>query len=141
MILKLSRIVVLLTGLVFLAFGLACVVAPSEVLLTATGAALTHPVALIDLRATYGGMSIGVAVILFVLAANAASIRTGLIAVLALMLGMAGGRAIGMLIEPSSNSVMWLYLVLEIATASVATILLRKGAQAGKSQQDGAARV
>lgn len=141
MTLKLSRFVILLTGLVFLAFGLACVVAPSDVLLAATGAALTHPVALIDLRATYGGMSIGVAVILCVLAADTAFTRTGLMAVLALMLGMAGGRAIGMLIEPSSNSVMWLYLILEIATASVAAILLRQGAQAGKSQQGGTARV
>lgn len=132
MILKTSQFVVLLTGLIFLAFGIACVVAPSDVLLLATGALLDHPVALIDLRATYGGMSIGVAVILFVLASSSASIRFGLIAVLALMLGMAGSRAIGMLVESSSNSVMLLYLILEIAAASISAILLLKGAKPGR---------
>ena len=128
MILKTSKIVVALTGLIFLAFGLACVIAPADVLRAATGALLNHPVALIDLRATYGGMSVGVGIILLVLTSSTATIRLGLIAVVALMLGMAGARAIGMVIEPASNAVMLLYLILEIATASVAAILIFKGA-------------
>lgn len=132
MILTLSKTTILLTGLVFLAFGLACLVAPAAVLQAATGAAVVHPVALIDLRATYGGMSLGVGVILFLLTTNPALIRLGLLAVLALMLGMAGSRAIGMLVESSSNSVMLLYLILEIAAASISAILLLKGAKPGR---------
>lgn len=132
MILTLSKITILLTGLVFLAFGLACLVAPAAVLQAATGAAVVHPVALIDLRATYGGMSLGVGVILFLLTTNPALIRLGLLAVLALMLGMAGGRAIGMLAEAGSNSVMTLYLVLELAAAALSAFLLHRGSRAGE---------
>lgn len=54
-----------LTGLIFLIFGVACVIAPAQMPEAATGATMQHPVGLIDLRATYGGMSLGVAVILF----------------------------------------------------------------------------
>lgn len=131
MTLTISRFVVLLTGIVFLAFGLACLVAPSAVMLAATGASVAHPVALIDLRATYGGMSLGVAVILFLLTTSPGLIRLGLIAVLTLMLGMGGGRAVGMLLEPNSNTVMTLYLALEIAAASLSTVLLYRGSMTG----------
>lgn len=138
MTLTISRFTVVITGLVFLAFGLACLAAPAAVMLAATGASVIHPVALIDLRATYGGMSLGVAVILFLLSTNPALIRVGLIAVLALMLGMAGGRAAGMLVEPSSNTVMTLYLVLEIATASLSVVLLYRGSMTGGFKHEAA---
>ena len=113
-----------LTGLIFLGFGVACVIAPAQVLEAATGATMQHPVGLIDLRATYGGMSLGVAVILFVLASSRATLRAGLWGVMAVMLGMAGGRVVGIILSPESNWVMSIYLALEVVAALVSAALL-----------------
>jgi len=129
MLVKISTSFIRLTGLIFLLFGVACVIAPTQLFLSATGFSITHSVALIDIRATYGGMSTGVAVILFLLASSPNTIRAGLYSVLALMLGMAGGRIVGMLIAPVTNWVMLSYLILEIAAASVAAILISKGGE------------
>lgn len=122
---KISQFTIRLVGLVFLIFGLACTVAPAEVIHAATGAFIAHPIALTDLRATYGGMSIGVAVILFFLASSPTTTPAGLVSVFAIMLGMAGGRLVGLATAPATNGVMLLYLLLEILTATVAGILLR----------------
>ncbi len=132
MLRKISIFIIRLTGLVFLLYGVACVIAPTQIILAATGSSITHPVALIDIRATYGGMSIGGAAILFLLAASPNTIRVGLLSVLALMLGMAGGRIVGMLIAPATNAVMLSYLILELAAASVSAILVYKGSRAGE---------
>ena len=132
MLLKISKLVIRLTGLIFLLFGVACVIAPTQIMLAATGFSITHSVALIDIRATYGGMSLGVAVILFLLASSPNTARAGLFSVLALMLGMAGARIVGMLIAPATNWVMLCYLILEIAAASVSAVLIFKGARAGE---------
>lgn len=113
-----------LTGLVFLGFGVACVIAPAQMLEAATGAIMQHPVGLIDLRATYGGMSLGVAVILFGLAGSKATLRAGLWGVMAIMVGMAGGRVVGIVVSPESNWVMSIYLTLEVVAALVSVGLL-----------------
>jgi len=132
MLLRISTFAIRLTGLIFLLFGGACVIAPTEIFLATTGSSITDSVALIDIRATYGGMSVGVAAILFLLGSSSATIRTGLFAVLALMLGMAGGRLAGMLIEPSTNWIMLFYLTLELVAASLSAILIYKVPRAGE---------
>ena len=132
MLRKVAVFVVKLTALVFLLFGAACLIGPTEVIHSATGHAITHNVALIDIRATYGGMSLGVAAILYFLSTSTALLRAGLFSVLALMLSMAGGRAAGMIAASTTNGVMLFYLALEIMTATVAAVLLYKGARAGE---------
>lgn len=131
MTLQLSKGLVWLTAVIFLLFGLACVVAPAAVIHAATGATVTHPIGLIDLRATYGGMSLGVGAMLALLTTSPQRIRLGLLSVMALMLCMAGGRSLGMLIAGDTNAMMVVYLVLEIAAASIAGLLLRSGARHG----------
>lgn len=132
MLLRIAAFVIRLTGLVFLLFGIACVIAPSAIIQAATGFSVTHAVALIDIRATYGGMSIGVAAILFLLSSGPATIRAGLLSVLALMLGMAGGRLAGLLMVAETNWVMLFYLALELIVASLSAALLYKGARDGE---------
>ena len=131
MTVQLSKGLVWLTAVIFLLFGVVCLVAPAAVIHAATGATLSHPIGLIDLRATYGGMSLGVGAMLALLTTSPQRIRLGLLSVMALMLCMAGGRVLGMFIAGDTNAVMVAYLLLEIVAASVAALLLRSGARQG----------
>ena len=78
----------------------------------------------IDLRATYGGMSVGVGLILFALGLRDHTIKLGLISVIFLMIGMALGRTIGIVIDGSPNNLMLIYLGLELGTGALALYFL-----------------
>lgn len=113
-------------ALVFGLYGLGCVVAPEAMLYWATGSAPATASGVIDVRATYGGMSAAVGALLLLLAWRPETVRIGVWAVLLLMLGMAGGRSVGLLLDGSGNAVMWTYFGLEILTATAALLLLRR---------------
>ncbi len=83
---------------------------------------------LIDMRATYGGMSIAAGLILIVLVRNAKTIRAGLISVFLLMTCMAITRTIGIVVDGQPNEVMYIYLVAEIIAAALSVLLLKKSA-------------
>jgi len=79
----------------------------------------------IDIRATYGGMSVGVGMVLYLLARDDATLNIGLIAVFILVFGMACGRTIGMIVDGDPNNLMYLYLILELTVSALALLLLR----------------
>lgn len=62
-----SKGLILLTSAVFFFYGLAFAIAPNSMLSQATGGYATSTSMLVDMRATYGGMSVGVALVLFLL--------------------------------------------------------------------------
>ncbi|NKF22836.1 DUF4345 family protein [Solimonas sp. C16B3] len=78
------------------------------------------------MRATYGGLSVAVGALLWALAAHPSSRRAGLLGVLLLLLGMAGGRAVGLICDGPANAVMIAYLLLELSGAALAAWLLRR---------------
>ncbi len=122
----LATIVVRLTALIFLLFGLGFVFAPESLSLMSTGSVPNTLSGVIDMRATYGGLSLGVAFLLWVLAASHATLRAGVLGVALLMAGMASGRFVGIMLDGDANSLMWSYLLLEIiATVFAAWILVR----------------
>ena len=124
-----SRLLVQLTALVFATYGLAFAIAPAFMAEFSTAAVPQSASALIDTRATYGGMSVAVGLILFLLASQANTIRVGLQAVLLLMLGMAVGRMLGMALDGAANTLMFVYLALELVAVALAGVLLsREGA-------------
>ncbi len=82
----------------------------------ATGSAMT------DMRATYGGMSLAVGVMLLLLAQS--DVRLGLVSVLLLMVCMAAGRSYGLYVDAHANTVMYVYLLLEAVAAMLAVMLL-----------------
>ncbi len=109
---SLERWIILLTALVFAAYGVGFVLAPQSMLAWATG--------------TYGGLSLAVGLVLYWLGQREAWRPLGLRVVIALMLGMGGGRLVGMVVDGGANAVMYTYLVLEIVAAAFATWLLRR---------------
>ena len=80
---------------------------------------------LIDIRATYGGMSLAVGIILYLLATGKDTLKIGLISVSVLMLAMAMGRIIGIGLDGTPNIYMYIYLALELAVGILALLLLR----------------
>ena len=72
-----------------------------------TGAAPSAGPALTDMRATYGGMSIGLGVLFALAARSSAGQRLGLAGVLAVMLGMATTRALGIVFDGDPNGAMF----------------------------------
>ena len=113
------------TGIVFLVYGLLFAVFPSHLLSFVVESAVTSTSAIIDIRATYGGMSVAVGVILLMLAKNNSHHKVGLQAVLILMACMVICRSVGLYFDGNGNTIMYVYLVLEIVVAILALSLLR----------------
>ncbi len=121
-----SKFLIQLTAIIFLFYGLLCLFFPVEVLRLVTEGSVSSSSGVIDIRATYGGMSLGLAIILFILASKQSTIRLGLISVLTIMSGMAIGRSIGIYLDGSPNTMMYIYLIIEIIAVLLALILLKK---------------
>lgn len=121
---NINELLIKVTAVIFAVYGLAFIFAPTQLAMLVTEASPTTTAALTDMRATYGGMSLAVGTLLFILAARPQSQRLGLTAVLLLMLGMAGGRIVGIALDGSTTQIMWVYLALELVVAVAATILL-----------------
>ena len=120
-----SKGLIFLTATIFLIYGLLCMFFPAEVLRFVIDGSVSSSSGLIDIRATYGGMSLGVSLILYLLANDESTIKIGLFGVLALMGGMAIGRSIGIFVDESPNWVMYVYLLLEMVVASLSIIFLK----------------
>ena len=86
---------------------------------------VTSSSAVIDLRATYGGMSAAVGVILLLLASNVNTLRVAVVSVFLLMFGMAFGRSLGIYLDGGANAYMYGYLILELAACAIALLLLK----------------
>ena len=87
---------------------------------------LSSTSSIIDIRATYGGMSIGVGSILYLLARGESTLRTGLLAVLLVMACMASARLYGIMVDGQPNGYMHLYLILALVAVGLSIVLLRK---------------
>jgi hypothetical protein len=111
--------IVRITAAVFTFYGIGFVVAPELLSQWVTGAIPASASGLIDMRATYGGMSVAVGVLLFVLSSKGGSIENGLLGVIILMLCMASGRIYGIAVDGSANMVMYIYLAIEIGMAGI----------------------
>ena len=114
----------------FALYGLGFVLAPELLATTITEGAPQTSSAMIDFRATYGGMSIAVGLVLAALARDPSTHRLGLRAVAATMLCMASGRTVGIVLDGDPNVWMWIYLAGELAVAAAAVAALRGDAPA-----------
>lgn len=119
-----ARILILITAATFFFYGIWFMSDPSGAMYFLIQENLQTSSGHIDLRATYGGMSIGVGLVLFALGFRDQTIRLGLISVLFLMIGMALGRTIGIAIDGSPNNLMLTYLGLELGAGAIALYLL-----------------
>ena len=120
-----AKALVWLTAGIFFLFGLAFTFAPVAAAEFMTGAAPAEGSPRIDMRSTYGGVSMGVGVVLGMLARRPATLRLGVVAVAAIMLGMASARILGMALDGNPNTWMFVNLALEVGAFGAALVALR----------------
>ena len=113
----------------FAAFGIGFLAAPSELAELFFDAAPTTSSGLIDMRATYGGLSIGAAVFFGLCANRREWLRPGLLGATFVIAGLAAGRVIGILMDGEPNVFMWLFLALEASAIALLGIALRQADQ------------
>ena len=118
--------IIRLNAVFFTVYGSAFIFMPEMMLYWVTGSNLNTPSAIIDTRATYGGMSLAVGLLLHYFSIKEVYQKLGLIFVILLMGNMALGRSLGILIDGEANFIIWLYLVGELVTLSLAAWLLKK---------------
>ena len=118
-----AKLLVYATGLFFILYGAAFTLLPVHMASLITGAVPGTPSGLIDLRATYGGMSIAIGATLFLLGSRSELISLGLLATAVVLLAMAGTRLLGIMIDGTPNGVMYLYLAAELVFGGLALYL------------------
>ena len=115
-----AKLLVWATGLLFFLYGVAFLFAPAEMAVLVTGDSPHTSSGVTDLRATYGGMSVAVGIVLFILASSSDYLRFALLSIAIIMLAMAAGRSLGMVLDGSPNVTMYAYLAAEIVVAGLA---------------------
>ena len=113
------------TGAFFVIYGAAFALFPVEMSVLVTDGSPTTPSGIIDLRATYGGMSIAVGITVLMLGADAELVALGLLVVAIVLAAMAGARTLGIVLDGTPNPVMYLYLVAEVMGSGFALYLRR----------------
>ncbi|OUR84657.1 hypothetical protein A9Q77_01315 [Marinomonas sp. 42_23_T18] len=121
-----SQWIIRLNAVFFGLYGLVFIFIPETMLYWVTGSSLNTPSAIIDVRATYGGMSLAVALLLYYFSIKDLYQKLGLIFVILIMGNMALGRSLGILIDGDANPIIWLYLIGELATLGLSVCLLKK---------------
>ena len=124
---KLQQLLLGLNSLFFAVYGLGFALFPEALSTFVTDTTPMSTSGLIDMRATYGGMSIAIGVIFWLLAKETATARLGIIALIIVMAGMASGRLVGILFDGNPNGIMYLYLAAEIVVISLSSWALKKG--------------
>ena len=116
-----AKAVLIATGLMYLAFAVAFLVAPAE-LGGWVHLGVAHPVARTELRAFYGGLEIGLAVFLLLCVSRPGWIAPGLLAA-ALVLGCtAAARIVGMAVDRSAGTTVVAILLVEVAFAVASAV-------------------
>ena len=103
---KLPSILLWVNAACFLIFGAAFLIAPSAMARLLTGITPTAPNVLIDIRATYGGMALGIGLFFAFCARQSKTWRIGLIASLLVASGIVFGRLAGIAVDGSPNAAM-----------------------------------
>lgn len=125
-IMALKRTLLWLNSALFVAFGIGFIFIPAFLsnLLTSSIPATTS--ALTDMRATYGGMALGIAIFFGMCVRNTDTVRIGLIASALVLSCIAFGRIVGIFIDGSPNIFIYLLLSAEVLFAALILFALKK---------------
>ena len=116
-----------LTALIFFVYGVLFTVFPLHMLFIVADGAVSSSSGWIDIRSTYGGVSMALGWLLYQLSRQSSTVLLGLKSVFAIMTLMALSRVVGIILDGSPNWVMYIYLVLEVVVASISGYVLAKG--------------
>lgn len=122
---KSARVLLLLGAAVFTIVGIGFLIFPVE-WAAVTEISLPTAMARTDLRATYGGLDLGVGIFLWVCARRDEWIRPGLVALSLAAAGFGGGRLAGIVAEGSAAPLMLTLLAIEAVIVVVAFATLRR---------------
>lgn len=111
--------------MVFFLYGLLFIFIPQEALQFIVQTRVGTNSGVIDLRATYGGMALGVGLVLYTLANEVSTLKISLLCVFFIMSGMALGRIVGILIDGEPNGFMHIYLVLELFSCALSLYFIK----------------
>lgn len=119
----LGRIVLALTSLMHLGFGIAYTFWPVK-MASLTKYELTAPLAVTEMRAFYGGLELGLAVFLGICAIRTDWIIPGLTATVLIYGGIIVARSIGMALDSSTNRFLLKIIAVEALTCFLAGLCL-----------------
>ncbi len=115
-----------ITAALFLAFGLGFILVPAFFSQLITGASPATSSGLADMRATYGGISLGLAVFWGWCARGRNTQHAGLLSSLLVLSAAAFGRLIGMIVDGSPNVFMFVLFAAEVLFAALIFAALKK---------------
>lgn len=108
-----AKRLVLVNGMLFVGFGLGFIAAPGFFWESFTGDVFTSSSAAIDVRATHGGLGLGVGISLLLCAKD--NVRLGLLGSLIVLGSIICGRVVGLIADDNPNSFMYIFLLGEAA--------------------------
>jgi hypothetical protein len=114
-----GKLLVWVTGFFFVLYGAAFTFFPVAMAALVTGDSPNTASGIIDLRATYGGMSCAIGVVILIAAAHE-ELQIALLITAIVLLAMAAGRVLGMFLDGSPNTIMYIYLAAEIVVSGLA---------------------
>lgn len=114
------------TAVLFVAFGICFIAAPASFANALTGSEPWTPSALIDMRATYGGMGLGIGLLFWYLARQRETVIVGLVGVMLVLGAIALSRVIGMIADGSPNVFMQAMLGAEILFVALSAAALKR---------------
>jgi hypothetical protein len=121
----LGSVLIWLNAVFFVVYGLAFVFAPEVLGRTITGSAPGTSSGLIDMRATYGGMSVAVGLAFAWLARSESTRALGLYSIALVMFCMASSRLVGIVADGDANPIMYAYLAAELVVLVLALLAAR----------------
>ena len=123
-----DRILILVSALIFVFFGVWLFAVPTA--LEKIGIQLTTHEAFIDIRATYGGLELGLAAFLLTAQARPAWYRAAMLLSALCVGGFGAGRLSGILLEGQGTPLMWFFLAIEVFWTGVMVWAYRKSVSA-----------
>ena len=121
---NIQKFVISFAAAFFIIYGLAFSLFPAGMSLFVTGSQPQSVSAMVDFRATYGGMTTATGVALIYLHSINQS-RPCLMIVILVLLCMAITRTLGLFSDGAGNLLMYLYLVLELLGSGLALYAIR----------------
>jgi len=122
---RISRFSILLAAIAYAAIGLIFLIDPVY-WGSSVDISLPTPTAIIDLRATYGGCMLAIAIFLAYCLANSRLIRVGLIFQAISLGGFGLARLAGIIMNPPTRGIMYYLLLAEIFGVALAVYCLSR---------------
>jgi len=123
---KIEKLLVQLTAVFFLIYGVMFTFYPGIFSNIVTGGIPSTSSGFIDMRATYGGLSFAVGVLILLLSRNNGTLKLGLLSVAVVLLSMAAARTLGIIADGNPNKLMYIYLAAEVVPSLLAIVFYHR---------------